>query len=148
MAIEFNVGHTQINEIICKHDSIRSMYLEGTNAAVKYLAPRHMLYPEVDAEVWDFFCVTRSKNIPVNGPMLQSEANKSANYNTFTASNGWLKSFCLRHQIKFSTLHGEGAQVCNKARDQWLQELPSIMKGYELRHLQLRRNINFLQSFA
>ena len=78
MAIDFDVGCTQINEIIHKCDSIKSMFIEGTNAAVKYLAPRHMLYPEVDAEVWDFFCVTRSKNIPVNGPMLQSEANESA----------------------------------------------------------------------
>ena len=93
------------------------MYIEGTNAAVKYLAPQHMLYPEVDAEVWDFFCVARSKNISVNGPMLQSEANESVmkhNYNTFTASNGWLKSFCLRHQIKFSTLHGRVVKLVMK----------------------------------
>ena len=112
--------------------------IEGTNAAMKYLAPRHMFYPEVDAEVWDFFCITRSNNIPVNGPMLQSEANKSAtkhNYNTLTASNGWLKSFCIRYQIKFSMLHGEEAQVCNEAADQWLQELPTIMKGYELKDI-------------
>ena len=54
------------------------MYKEGTNAAVNYLASRHMLYPEIDAEVWDFFCIARSKNIPVNGPMLQSKANESA----------------------------------------------------------------------
>ena len=80
----------------------------------------------------NFFCVARSKSIPVNGPMLQSEANESVmkhNYNTFTVSNGWLKSFCLRHQIKFSTLHREGAV------DQWLKELPAIMKVYELRNI-------------
>ena len=51
VALDLNVGHTQINEIICKPDSIKSMYIEGTNAAVRYLAPRHVLYPEVDAEV-------------------------------------------------------------------------------------------------
>ena len=60
--------------------------------------------------------------------MLQSEANESAmKYNTFTASNEWLKSFCIRYQIKFSTLHSARVQVCNEARDQWLQELPTIM---------------------
>ena len=70
--------------------------------------------------------------------MLQSEANESAmkhSYNTFTASNGWLKSFCIRHQIKFSTLHGEGAQVCHEPIDQWLKELPTITKGYELKDI-------------
>ena len=51
VAIDFNVGRTQINEIICKCDSIKSMFMEGTNTAMKYLAPRHMLYPEVDSEV-------------------------------------------------------------------------------------------------
>ena len=32
-------------------------------------------------------------------------------------------------------LHGEEAQVCNEAADQWLQELPTIMKGYELKDI-------------
>ena len=57
------------------------------------------------------------------------------NYNIFTASNRWLKSFCLRHQIKFSTLHREGAQVSHEAMDQWLRELLTIMKDYELRNI-------------
>ena len=42
------------------------------------------------------FCEARSKNIPVNGPMLLAEANKIAlkyNYDKFTASNRWLQRF-------------------------------------------------------
>ena len=65
--------------------------------------------------------------------MLQSEANEFAlkhNYNNFTASSGWLQSFCKRHQIKFSPLHGEGAQVSEDDMEQWLQELPKFIKDY------------------
>ena len=75
VASEFNVGHTQIKHIICNKDSIKSLYTEGMNASCKYLAPHNMLYPEIDQDVWEFFCLARSKLIPVNGPMLQSKAN-------------------------------------------------------------------------
>ena len=80
-----------------------------------------MQYPEIDEEVWDFFCMSRAKCIPINGPLLQSEVNKCAmkqNYNSFTASNDWLKSFCARHQIKFSSLHGESTDACTNAVQQ------------------------------
>ena len=138
VANDFNVGRTQINQIISNKDSIKSMYSDGMNASFKYLAQCNMLYPEIDKDVWEFFSIACSKLIPVNGPMLQSEANESAlrhNYDKFTASNGWLKSFFARHQINFSTLHGEGAQVSHEAVDQWLAELPNITNGYDLRYI-------------
>ena len=94
-----------------------------------------MQYPEIDEQVWDFFCMSHSKCIPVNGPMLQSEANECAmklNKNNFTASNGWLKSFCGRHQIKFSSLCGESADVSVDAVQQWMSDLPKLTKGYDL----------------
>ena len=106
VAIEFEIGHPQVNQIIANKDNITAMYIDGMNGAFKYLAPRNMLYPKIDTGVWNFFCIARSKNIPINGPMLQSEANESAlkhNYNNFTASSGWLDSFCKRHQIKFAS---------------------------------------------
>ena len=43
VTLDFTVGRMQINEISCKCDSIKGMYIEGTNAAVKYLAPRHVI---------------------------------------------------------------------------------------------------------
>ena len=95
-----------------------------------------MQYPLIDEEVWDFFCQSRAKCIPINGPMLLSEANEIAmkyDCNNFTASNWWLKSFCARHQIKFSSLHGESADVSVDAVNQWMTELPKITKGYGLR---------------
>ena len=97
VAIRFNVGCTQVNQIMANKDSITAMYTDGMNATFEYLAPRNMMYPEIDTDVCNFFCIAHSKNMPINGPMLQSEANKSAlkhNFNNFTASSDWLRCFC------------------------------------------------------
>ena len=82
---------TQVNQIICNKDNIKAMYTEGMNAIFKYLAPRNMLYPEIDRDVWEFYCLAHCKLILINSFMLQNEANESAlrlNYDKFTASNG------------------------------------------------------------
>ena len=76
------------------------------NATFKYLAPCNMLYPEINEDVWQFFCLARSKLIPIHGPLLQSEANESTlrhNYDKFTASNGWLKYF-LPNMVKVTKI--------------------------------------------
>ena len=107
-------------------ETFRTAYQEGMNADIKYLVPCNMQYPEIDKQVWDFFCLSQSKCIPINGPMLQSEANEcdmKLNDNNFSMSNGWLKSFCAHHQIKFSSLHGESAEVSQDAIQQWMQDL-------------------------
>ena len=135
VAFKFECGCTQVKQIMLHKDTFRTAYQEGMNANIKYLVPRNMQYPKIDKQVWNFFCLGQSKCIPINGPMLQSEMNKCAmklNYNNFTASNGWLKSFCARHRIKFSSLHGESAEVSQDAIHQLMQELPKITEGYQL----------------
>ena len=78
---------------------------------------------------------SRAKCIPINGPMLQSEANEipmKCNFNNFTVSNVWLKSFCARYQTKFSSLHGKPANVLQDAMNQQMLELPKLAEGYSM----------------
>ena len=75
------------------------------------------------------------KGIPVTGPMLQHDTQTIASTlnrdENFLASNGWLHSFCSRHQIKHSNLHGESAEVDQNVCKDWLENmLPGIIKGY------------------
>ena len=133
VADKFNVGRTQINNIVLQKQCIMKDYESGKNATGKYLSDSKLQYPEIDSEVWDFFMSAHSKNIPVNGPMLLSEANESAfrhNYTNFQASNGWLQKFCARHMIKMSALHGESADVSDDVVDIWKKQLPSVCNGY------------------
>ena len=71
--------------------------------------------------------------------MLQNEANELAIKlgvdDKFHASNGWLNSFCARHQIKMANLHGESASVTPEAVEQWKEQLPEICCGYELKDI-------------
>ena len=110
-------------------------YSEGANGSVKYSTPRNMQHPEIDAKVWDYYCMAYSKNMPVNGPMLQAEAQRVAiasEKNEFTASNGWLHSFCSHHQLKMANLFGELAEVDKQACQNWkIDILPELIKGYE-----------------
>ena len=108
------------------------------NADTKYLIPKRIQHPDIDEHCWKFFCDARSKNIPVNGPMLQAEAvNASLKFGKdgFVASNGWLQSFIHRHKIRMVNLHGESADVDKSCCDQWLEKLPELCQGYQDRDI-------------
>ena len=50
-------------------------------------------------------------------------------------SNGWLKSFKNRYNIKSSVLSGESADVNIETVEDWIKRIPSIIEGYELRDI-------------
>lgn len=134
-AAKFEVGRTQVNNIMLEEKTIMKAYMEGTNAKVKYLVPRTLKYGDIDEAVYNFFIECRSKNIPVTGAALQRHAHIVAlrlDHDDFTASNGWLDSFTNRHQLKLANLHGEGAEVSEEACKQWLDELPNLLAEYDL----------------
>ena len=122
VASMFGSGHTQVGNIILNKSAILEECTNGTKTNTKYLQPHHCVYSQIDAKVWEFYCETRSKNMPVNGGLLKAEALAMANQlkiNNFIASNGWMDTFSARHQLKFSTLHGESAEVDTAVCDQW-----------------------------
>ena len=53
-------------------------------------------YEQVDKAVFKWFSLQRSQNVPIDGPILKEKAlqfEKSFNFPTFKASNGWLDGF-------------------------------------------------------
>lgn len=134
-ATKYGCGRTQIHNILAEKETIQSAFREGTNSKVKYLQPRNLKYGPLDQRVYDFFCEARAKNIPVTGAYLQRHAHivsLELGYDSFSASNGWLESFISRHQLKLASLHGESAEVSEEACQQWMENLPSLLAGYEL----------------
>lgn len=53
------------------------------------------------------------------------------NIDDFKASNGWLDSFKLRHNLTFSNICGESKDVNLETVDDFLQQLPEIIENYE-----------------
>ena len=71
---------------------------------------------EIDEAVYQWYSLSRQRQVPVTGPMLQEEALKIAEAlgnEVFKASNGWLEQLKCRHNLKQFVISGEAASVSN-----------------------------------
>lgn len=93
------------------------------------------MYNTVDRAVHTWFCNARSRNIPVNGNILQVKALQIAREHNpqtkFVASNGWLEKFLKRNDIVFRAICGEGSSTDQEVVDSWTAQLPTILANYK-----------------
>lgn len=93
------------------------------------------MYNAVDRAVHTWFCNARSRNIPVNGNILQVKALQIAREHNpqtkFVASNGWLEKFLKRNDIVFRAICGEGSSTDQEVVDSWTAQLPTILANYK-----------------
>nr|XP_042904651.1 tigger transposable element-derived protein 6 [Parasteatoda tepidariorum] len=89
----------------------------------------------IDAAVLKWFQEMRATNIPINGPLLCTQARKFAvmlGNETFKASNGWLMRFRDRHGITFQEVHGEKKSAPINEANEWKQEkMTDILQKYK-----------------
>lgn len=94
----------------------------------------NLRYEAVDRAVHTWFCNARSRNIPVNGSIIQEKAIQIARsfdpQTNFKASNGWLDKFIKRNDMVFRVLSGEGASIDSEVVDSWTEGLPAICANY------------------
>ena len=72
----------------------------------------------------------------VTGPMLMELGKREATkrgINNFKASEGWLDKVKKRHGIVGKNLSGEAAAVDKILVKNWMEELPDILKEYEMK---------------
>ncbi|GBM41458.1 hypothetical protein AVEN_130927-1 [Araneus ventricosus] len=94
LAERFKVGKTQISELLKDKDEIRKMWMVNSNENSKNLKFRKTETSEIDEVVIKWFRSARTKNIPINGVLLQEKARevgRTLGLDTFKASNGWLE---------------------------------------------------------
>lgn len=93
---------------------------------------------ELNDLLYLWFKDSTSRMFPVSGPLLQQKAleiAKQLNLHEFKASNGWLESFCKRHNIVYGKMNGESGGVDSNTVDEWKKKVPEICAGYELRDI-------------
>ena len=120
IAAELDMGKTQIASIVKSCEDVLQKWEDHEDSAAsmasgwKILKASRCQDHDLNAKVNEWFCVARSKNIPVSGKMLQEKAvlfTMEFNYDDFVASNGWLYTFQQRHMIKCNILSGEAADI-------------------------------------
>lgn len=90
---------------------------------------------EIDERVFNWFNAARSRNVPVNGPILKEKAlhvASSIGFHEFKASDGWLNKFKKRHSLSLKTLVGEAANVDMETVANWKGRLKNVIEGYAM----------------
>ncbi|XP_008184662.1 tigger transposable element-derived protein 6-like [Acyrthosiphon pisum] len=138
LAEKFQVGKTQIADIVSNTEEIYKAWVENGNEERKLTKLRKCEGSVIDKELLVWFSKTREKNLPVSGPTIQEKAKQLAEVhglNDFKASNGWLEKFRKRHNISFKSICGEASAVDRIAVDDWKKKLPNIIDKYEKRDI-------------
>ena len=133
IADDFGVGKTQIQSIIKNKDNIMKDYENNCNQGRKRQR-KQTPHDDVNDLTWEWFKSTTRRNMPVSGPLIQTQALKFAQdlgLNEFKASNGWLQSFVKRNNIVFGGMHGEKADVDVDKVEEWKSRLMSLCEGYD-----------------
>lgn len=108
VAARFGVRPSTLSTILKAKDRIFTAVSSGTSGARKKL--RTSTYEDVDKAVLRWILDMRTRNVPLNGPMLQEKARDIAlrlGCDDFKASPGWLTRFKGRHASLAGLKRGE-----------------------------------------
>lgn len=133
LTMKFKCGKTLVYDTIKNKEKIKSDYLRGENCNSKRKI-RKTGNEEINRILYEWFLDARSRNLPISGPLLKTQAKLIAERlgnSDFKASNGWLESFRNRHEISYKQICGEAKDVDIQSVENWKRNLAEITKGYE-----------------
>lgn len=132
LADKFKVGQAVISRIKRDKEKILNDWQKNFNPDRK--RKRTGQAGDVDEALLQWFSQARSRQIPVNGPLLKEKATKLATelgLLNFTPSNGWLERWKDRYNITFKKQHGEKQDADDVGAESWVTDvLPGIIKDY------------------
>ncbi|XP_066253423.1 tigger transposable element-derived protein 6-like [Euwallacea similis] len=133
IASRFHIGKTQATMIAKNKEDIRRLWQSGANEHQK----KRFFKTEgwnIDKACFEWFINARNRRIPISGGLVKEKAKEIAEkfgYKNFSASDGWLKKWRKRHNISFKYISGEAADVNQETVDEFLEKLPSLLRGYQ-----------------
>jgi len=91
-------------------------------------------FNDIEIILVKWFHQARASSIPCDGPVLKEKAlqiAKQLNVQQFTASNGWLDRFKVRHGVIYWQINGEAKSVNENDVNRWLHStLPTVLLPY------------------
>jgi len=110
LASKYNLSLGCVNNLLKCRNTIFETNLNMKQKRKPHLRSGH----EVDAALYEWFQIQRTRNISISGDILQEKALKISEHLgnlNFKASNGWLQSFISRHMISSKRIIGESKTV-------------------------------------
>ena len=101
-------SQSQISRISAKRDDIRNQYESNANPDRK--RQRSGKSGDVETALTTWFTNPRSRDIPINGPILEEKAKDLArelNQPDFNPTSGWLSRWKIRNSIVFKNNMGK-----------------------------------------
>ena len=62
IATSLSIGKTQIQRVVCDKELIKAEWQDGAWVQRKYIPGRQTQYSNLNEQIWEWFCVARSKN--------------------------------------------------------------------------------------
>lgn len=138
LAKKFDIGKTQVYDILKNKKKIIEHFQNGGNAKRKVMTTRTSKFEVINEQVFDWFTSARSRNIPLSGPLIKEKAKalcEEAGIQDFCASNGWLQKWKKCYNIGAAVLSGESASVDETVVEEWKSRLDRITEGYSLENI-------------
>lgn len=91
----------------------------------------------VDEALWVWFCQERRKGTPLSGPIIKEKAIKlheklGRDLETFSASEGWLHKWKLRHGIRHVVIAGEKLSADDNAAKEFVDSFEKLVTEQNL----------------
>jgi len=127
---ELGISQSTLSTIWKSKDQIKSVFQKDVTSNKRIKSSQHQ---DVEQALLEWFKIQRSKNIPINGPILQEKATefgKRFNKTDFQCSS-WITRFRHRNNIVFGKINGESASVPVGISENWLEHVwPNLRKNY------------------
>lgn len=130
---KYKCSKTLIYECLKKKATIVEQFFTAQNTDVKN-KQRTAKFELINNKTFEWLTQVLAKNLPINGVLVQEQAKKIAIENSvpdFKASNGWLESFKIRHNLTFSAISGESKDVDVDIVNTFREKLPELIEGYD-----------------
>lgn len=131
LSCEFKLSSSTIGTIWKNREAINLKLRENCRQIKRFKKSQN---EDIDKALFTWFKIQRSRNIPLNGAILQLKAEelaKKMGKEDYTCSASWIQRFRKRHNIVFGKIHGESANVDSNVCNNWISNIwPKIRENY------------------
>ena len=134
LARKYDISRSQVQRILKKADILLKKDIILPRSKNRKRLEGNVRFKEINGEMRDWIDFTNVNNASINVNLMQKKALDIANqFNLldFKASNGWLRSFLERNNIRNKAVCGEAGSVNQQLANEYMAKVNDLCEGYE-----------------